>query len=123
MAVITAADSASWLRNPALEDDPSLVQVVELVNALVDEEWTTPVDPVPVRITLLALGVAARAWSHDPSTAHLESVTRGVDDATRTERYRASTVDASIYLTAGELAILNGEPVTRSLRLTIYGES
>ena len=123
MAVITAAELASWLRDPSLEDDPSLVQVVDLVNDLIDEEWTTPVDPVPVRIKLLALGVAARAWTHDPSTSRLESVTRGVDDATRTERYRESSTDDSVFLTAAELAILNGQPVTRSRRLIIYGES
>lgn len=123
MAVITAAELASWLRNPDLTTDPSLVQIVGLVNDLIDEEWVDPEDPVPVRITLLALGVAARAWTHNPATSHVESITRSIDDGSRTERYRTSTADGSVFLTAAELAILNGEPVTRSLRLTIYGES
>lgn len=123
MAVTTAAELASWLRDASLETDPSLVQIVGLVNDLIDEEWADPVDPVPVRIKLLALGVAARAWTRNPSTTHVESETRTLDDASRTVRYRTSTSNDSVFLTDAELAILNGEPVNRSLRLTIYGES
>lgn len=120
--IITAADLASWLRDPSLETDASLVQIVTLTNDLVTEEWATPVTPVPTKITLLALGVAARAWVNDPSKANLESLTRGLDDATRTERYRSSAADGTVYLTGDELAILQGKRSPRSVRLVAYGE-
>ena len=121
--VISEADLASWLRDETLEANASIEQIVELVNELVSEEWTDPSEPVPARIKLLALGVGARAWVRNPSTAHLESVTRSIDDGSRTERYRSSGVEGSVYLTDAEVAILRGEAVPRSLRLTIYGQS
>lgn len=121
--VITAVDLAAWLRDETLADDTSLQQIVELVNELVAEEWVSPEDPAPARIKLLALGVGARAWTHNPATAHVESVTRSIDDGSRTERYRASSTSGSVYLTDAELAILQGKPERRSVRLTIYGES
>ena len=122
MEIITAAELASWLRDPALESNDSLIQIVGLANDLVTEEWTNPSDPVPARITLLTLGVAARAWVNDPSKANLESLTRGLDDASRTERYRSSAADGTVYLTGDELAILQGKRQARSVRLVAYGE-
>lgn len=122
MDIITAGDLASWLRDPDLATNESLLQVVDLTNELVNEEWATPASPVPTRIRLLALNVAARAWGHNPATAHLESVTRSIDDASRTERYRSSTADGSVYLTDSELALLHGRRPTRSIRLVSYGE-
>ena len=122
MDVITAGDLASWLRDPSLAADESLLQIVALTNELVTEEWATPADPVPTRIHLLALNVAARAWGQNPATAHLESVTRSIDDGSRTERYRSATSDGSIYLTDGELAVLQGRRPARSVRLVAYGE-
>jgi hypothetical protein len=120
--VITTAELASWLRDPALEDNPSLEQIVDLVNELVNEEWASPADPVPARIRLLALSVGARAWVNDPSKTNLESLSRQLDDAARTERYRASAVNAGVYLTGDELAILHGKRRSRSVRLVAYGE-
>lgn len=119
--IITAAELASYLRDDSLAGNASLEQIVELTNDLLTEEWTTPVDPIPVKIKLLALNVAARAWVYDPSKSNLESFTRALDDASRTERYRASSTNGSIYLTEEEEAILNGRKRNRSVRLTIYG--
>ena len=120
--IISAADLASWLRDSSLEGNASLNQIVTLTNELVTEEWTSAEDPAPAKIKLLTLGVAARAWVNDPGKAHLESLTRGLDDATRTERYRASTANAGVYLTGDELATLQGKRPPRSVRLVAYGE-
>lgn len=124
MNVITEDDLASYLRDPSLSDNASLIQIVEWVNELVTEEWSDPADPVPARIMLLALNVAARAWVNDPSRANVESVSRTIDDGSRTERYRTSITQGSIvYLTDDERAMLNGRTVRRSVRLITYGES
>ena len=122
MSIITADDLASWLRNPSLATDESLRQIVDLTNELVSEEWANPADPVPTRVRLLTLNVAARAWGHNPATAHLESVTRTLDDASRTERYRSTSADGTVYLTSSELAILHGKRPMRSIRLVTNGE-
>ena len=45
MDVITAADLASYLRDPSLEDD--LAQIVALTNGLIAEEWSSPGRPRP----------------------------------------------------------------------------
>ena len=123
MNVITPADLTSYLRDDSLATNTSLEQIVDLTNDLIAEEWSTPVDPAPVKIRLLALNVAARAWANDPSRSNLDSITRSVDDATRTERYRTSNQNGSVYLTETEEALLNGRARRRSVRLTIYGES
>lgn len=120
--VISAADLAAWLRDPSLESDASLVQIVDLTNALLTDEWTDPVDPVPARITMLALSVAARAWVNNPAMANVASRSVSVDDAaTGTTRFRQAD-RFGVYLTADELALLNGEQRTRSVRLVMYGE-
>lgn len=122
MSVITAAELASYLRNPDLVSDPSFVQIVSLTNDLIDEAWAAPAYPVPVRITLLGLDVAARAWSFDPTTAHLESYTRTLDDASRTERFRTKGDGGRVYLTAAEASLLRGAPAVRSVRLVRPGD-
>lgn len=122
MEIISAGDLALRFRDAALEDEESFAQVVDLTNELITEEWTDPTTPPPVRIRLLAFGVAERAWTHDPSTSNIESVTRSIDDASRTERYRSSGSNSNIYLTDAELALLQGRRLTRSVRLVSYGE-
>lgn len=123
MDIISADELALRFRNPDLADDESFVQVVDLTNELLTEEWTdNPTDPAPIKVKLLAFGVAERAWTHDPTTANIESVTRSVDDASRTERYRSSGSNSNIYLTDAELALLQGRRLTRSVRLVSYGE-
>lgn len=124
MDVISAADLASYLRDSSLASNASLQQIVTWTNALVTEEWATPVTPVPTKITLLALNVAARAWVNDPSRANVESVSRSLDDASRTERYRSTANQAgAVYLTEAEQAILAGRTYRRSVRLVTYGET
>jgi hypothetical protein len=122
MEIIIPADLASWLREPDLAADESLNQIVSLTNELITEEWAAPEDPIPTRIRILALNVASRAWVRNPAHAHLESITRTLDDASRTERYKSSTNDGTVYLTDSELAVLHGKPAPRSVRLVAYGE-
>lgn len=120
MAIILASDLASYLRDDSLA--PQLEQIVALTNQLVEEEWSNPVDPVPARITLLTLSVAARAWVHDPSKAHLESLQRSIDDGSRTEKYRSAGNQGSVYLTPDEAALLHGSARVRSIRLIKPGD-
>lgn len=123
MEIISADDLALRFRDPGLADDESFQQVVDLTNELLTEEWTdSPVDPAPIRIKLLAFGVAERAWTHDPSRANIASITRAIDDGSRTETYRTSGSNSNIYLTDAELALLQGRRLTRSVRLVSYGE-
>lgn len=122
MSVIDPFELASYLRDDTLSENESLIQIVDLTNALVSEEWTTPVDPIPVKVTLLTLNVAARAWVNDPSKSHIESYSRTLDDASKTEKYRTSAANGSVYLTESEEALLNGRRARNSMRLTIYGQ-
>lgn len=122
MEIISADDLALRFRDSSLADNDSFTQVVDLTNELLTEEWADPVTPVPVKIRLLAFGVAERAWTHDPTTANIESITRSADDASRTERYRSSGANSNIFLTDSELALLQGRRLTRSVRLVSYGE-
>lgn len=121
MDIITAAELASWLRDPSLATDDSLEQIVELTNDLITEEWVDPVDPIPVRVKTLALTIGARAWVNDPSTSNVESTSVRVDDGSTTDRFRSPS-RAGVYITSDEVASLNGERRTRSVRLVAYGE-
>lgn len=120
--IITADDLASWLRDDSLADNDSLIQIVELTNDLINEEWVNTESPVPARIRLLGLNVATRAWVQDPSKSNLESLTRTLDDASRTERFKTTANSGNVYLTDLELALLQGRPLARSVRLVAYGE-
>ena len=127
--VISASDLATHLGNADLETDPRLVQIVTLTNGLITEKWRNPADPVPVSVQLLGLAVGARAWRATPATGQLESITRSVDDASRTERYvveRGNLDGHHVYITEAELAALNGgDPRLRqrtgSIRLKVPG--
>lgn len=88
----------------------------ELVNGVVTEAWKCPVDPVPAWVRAIALEVGARA-SRNPKG--LQSWTRSVDDASRTERYSDSGARAGIYLTPEEAARLGGKARRRSRYGTI----
>ena len=123
MDVITAADLASYLRDDSLAANTSLQKIVTWTNALVTEEWATPVTPIPTKITLLALNVAARAWVNDPSKANIESESRALDDAQRSVKYRLGANGGTVYLNEAELAILAGRTYRRSVRLVTYGET
>lgn len=119
--VINPADLASWLRNPSLSGDASLIQIVGFVNNLIADEWTDPEDPAPARVKLLALSIGARAWVNSPGSANLESTSVSVDDGSTTHRYR-SPAQSGVFITSDEIAVLNGQPRLRSVRLVSYGE-
>lgn len=120
--IIDVQDLASYLRDDSLAEDPSLIQIVDLVNDLIEDNWTDPQIVVPARVKLLALNVSARAWAWNPASAHLESITRSIDDGSRTERYRAGSSSGSVYLTDDELLVLRGKSSVRSVRLVNYGD-
>lgn len=104
MEIITVADLTNYLGSatPA----PSNAEfIVELVNDLVTEAWAEPVDPVPSRVKLIALEVAARP-ARNPKG--LSSWTRSVDDASRTERLSDSAARTGVFLTDEEAAYLSG---------------
>lgn len=119
--IIIPDDLASYLRDDSLAEDSSLGQIVDLVNALITEAWADPEDPVPARVTLLALSIGARAWVNSPATINISSSSVSVDDGTATDRYREPS-RAGVYLTSDEVALLNGQRRTRSVRLVAYGQ-
>jgi hypothetical protein len=122
MDIIDVQDLADYLRDSSLASDAALIQIVDLVNDLVNDNWSTPADPAPARIRLLALNVGARAWAWNPASANLESITRSIDDGSRTERYRSGSSLGSVYLTDDELLLLRGKPSVQSVRLVNYGD-
>lgn len=123
MAVVTGPDVAAYLQLDS--EDARAEYVATLVDGLIDEKWVTPVDPVPASVKLMALNVAARAYHASPGRGRLESVTRSVDDASRTERYASSAGDGEgVFLTEADLAVLNGgtgRKRVRSMRLRVPG--
>lgn len=121
MDIISAADLASWLRDTSLATNDSLEQIVGLTNDLITEEWVDPVDPIPVRVTTLALTIGARAWVNNPATSNVESTSVRVDDGATTDKYRSPS-RMGVYITSDEVASLNGERRTRSVRLVAYGD-
>lgn len=108
MDIILDSDLASYLGQ---EVTPSLTMITDLVNDLFDESWTNPVDPIPARVTALALAVAARAAANPKG---LTSWTRSWDDISRTERAEAGQ-RVGIYLTDDELDQLNGVAVSEAV--------
>lgn len=118
MDIIDSAALASYLRT---EQDDTIAQLAEFANALVTEEWRTPVEPAPVRVQMITLEAAARAYRNPRG---LTSITRTADGSSRTERYaeRDQIARAGVYLTDAELASLN--PRRRrigSIRLRVPG--
>lgn len=124
--VITLGDLAAYL-DPAAVSGARAELIVDLTNGLIAERWTTPSDPAPTSVRVLALNVAARAWRNKPGHGPLESITRSIDDASRTERYAIPVGDGSgadVFLTDAELATLNGLPAKArvgSIRLGVPG--
>lgn len=112
LTVITDAELAAWLSLDTL--DAKGTQVLGLTNGLIEEEWISPVNPVPTSVKLMALEVAARGYHYEPGKGAVESITRSFDDSSRTVRYRATEAEAAgtrgrgIYLTSDDLAVLNG---------------
>lgn len=84
---------------------------VQLVNGLVTEAWANPVDPVPFWVQAIALEAAARV-SRNPK--RLQSWTRSIDDASRTERAsEADLKNAGVYLSDRERLRLAGKKHNR----------
>lgn len=108
MTIILDTELASYLGE---EITASLTFIAELTNDVIEEEWQSPVEPVPNRIRALALTVAARAGSNPKG---LTSWTRSWDDVSRTERVESAR-QLGVYLTDDEKASLNAtevEPVS-----------
>lgn len=85
--------------------DASLTWTAAQINALVTESWKCATDPVPAWVKAIALGAAAR-FLFNPKG--LESWTRQVDDASRTERVGSAVSGRSgPYLTDEELTLLS----------------
>lgn len=107
--ILTVNDAADWLRTPDLVDNPSFQHLVSLVDELVTEEWKWPREVVPARVKLLALNAMSRAWVTSPGERTVESLTRSIDDASRTERYSSTArVGLDGLLTPDELEYLHG---------------
>jgi predicted transcriptional regulator len=111
--IITYRSLVSYLRLDAAEataKQKTLDFLVELTNGLINEEWRNPVTPVPTKVTLLALEVAADAYLRDPAAKPVSSITRSTDSTSRTERYAVPTVinaHQQVHLTRDQLARLN----------------
>lgn len=108
--IVTPEEAATWLRQPALKDDPSFVALVALINNLAIAAWKSPVTPIPARVRLIVLNAVARGWGHAPGRGSIESYTRSIDDASRTERYRThdDATGADGFFTLDDLALLAG---------------
>lgn len=113
--ILIPQDAADWLRDPELANDESFSNLVNLVNEVISEEWKWATPTVPARIRLLAVNVVARAWAQKPGERVLESYTRAVDDASRTERFssRGPLIGFDGLLTDAELEFLHGAPAGR----------
>lgn len=113
--ILTALDAADWLREPGLAENDSFQTIVNLVNEVVAEEWKWATPTIPARLRLLAMNAVARAWNRTPGKGALESFTRAVDDASRTERFSSTgSVGLDGLLADEELAYLHGSATGRT---------
>lgn len=89
------------------------------VNALIADEWANPETPTPNWVVEIALDAAARYLANPKG---LESWTRSVDDASRTERVRVGG-RTGLHLTEAQVRRLRGAKAARprSLRLRVPG--
>lgn len=122
--IILPSDLENYPGVTATPDE--LDNTVDRVNALIEEAWTNPVDPVPQWVREIALTASARFLANPRGLASWTS-TRSIDDATRsqTERATEGSVRAGLHLTAEELARLGGIALNRrrvgSIRLSVPG--
>lgn len=89
------------------------------VNALIGEAWKDPSDPAPQWVVEIALDVATRYLANPKG---LESWTRSIDDASRTERVRIGDL-TGLFLTEAQKRRLRGGAGrrARSMRLRVPG--
>lgn len=102
--------------------DTELEYAARRAGVAVESAWATPVDPVPQWVKDLATDVAVRYLNNPRGVT---SVTRSVDDASRTERYgeRGAPLGGGFTLTDDELARLSAIVRRRvgSTRLAVPG--
>lgn len=106
MEVITPDEVISYLGASTPVESDRLNLIIELTNGLIADKWanpTTPPDSVPAWVRSIALEVAARPLRNPRGLA---SVTRSIDDASRTERLADTAARAGVFLTAEEEARL-----------------
>lgn len=105
MEIITTDELTTYLgAGVAATTIAQLDLLVALANDLVTETWRTPEDPAPTWVKAIALEVAARP-ARNPKA--LSSLTKSVDDGSRTERMLADR--AGVYLTKYERTALLGD--------------
>lgn len=104
MAVITGADLASY---PGFRGDSNTLEPYAIsASELVEEAWTSPVNPVPAWVKNIAKAVAARAFWNPKG---LEMLSRQIDDAKRTETFgKDGAGRIGFYLTEAERSELAG---------------
>ena len=123
---VTGADLASFLER---DQSNALDNVAERTNALIDEEWASPVSPVPQWVVNIAWDVALRAGRNPEGVT---SKTDSWDDVTQTKRFESGQQDG-VYLTESEQLRLNSATSTgdslpspvapKSIRMSIPGWS
>lgn len=119
MTIITKHDLAEVPNLPSSEAD--LTYAARRASSAVGAAWANPVDPAPLWVKDIAIDVAVR-YLHNPRGT--TSVTRSIDDASRTERYeRGSIPGGNFSLTDAEADKLTRRPRRRtgSIRLTVPG--
>lgn len=103
--------AASWVRKPDLATDPVFVGFVDEVYEELAEHWRCPTETLPTVIRAIVRAAIRRGWASGVGE-RLESLTRTIDDASRTERFAASSGVGSAaseygYFTPAEIAVLN----------------
>jgi hypothetical protein len=114
---LTASELASYLDTNV---SGALERIVVMTNALIDEKWADPVDPIPASVTNMAWRVAVRVGANPKG---LSSWTRNWDDISRTERMEHARA-AGVIMSDDEVLELNGLARTRvvkSIRMRIPG--
>lgn len=113
MEVITPDEVISYLGAGTPVESGRLNLIVGLTNGLITDRWanpTMPPAPVPAWVRSIALEVAARPLRNPGGLA---SVTRSIDDASRTERLSDTAARAGVFLTPEEDARLANRGSTR----------
>lgn len=112
MDIITGGELTNYLGSSAPAAGGRLELIVELANGLVTDAWATPTEPnaIPSWVRAITFEVAARPLRNPGGLA---SVTRHIDDASRTERLSDLAARAGLFLTAEEEARLANRGKTR----------
>lgn len=109
--VIKPAQLATYL---GVALDEKIAYLTELANGLVNDEWKTPTTPAPTWVVTIALEAAGRPARNPKGLA---SVTRSVDDGSRTERLSDVAAQSGVFLTDDELRRLQQRPLSPAGRV------